>query len=388
MKIHDFDQILDLQKEDSKKYSTEYYPSGVIPMWIAETDFRAPEPVVEALVKRAREGVFGYTPVSQRLRGAVKGWEERRFGFFVEESEVEYVPGVIGGIICALRALTRPGDRVILQTPSYPPFRAAIENNGRRLAPNPLILDDGGYRIDFEGFEELCRQPRTKAFILCNPHNPTGRVLTKEELTRLGEICLRHHVTVLSDEIHCDLVFKGYRHLPFAGLSPELAQITATFINPSKTFNLPGLRTAAMICKNPRMKEEIHQVILSNKAVGETIFGTLGLCVAYEECDYYADQVVEYLDRNRDILRQRLQQIPSIRWIQGQGTFLMWLDCRKLELAQDKLMERFVFGAQVGVQSGTDFGAEGEGFVRMNIGCPSATLCLALDRVQKEFQKG
>ena len=386
MILHDFDQVYSRPREgDCKKWSTVHCPADAIPMWLADTDFRAPQPVIDALHQRVEEGLFGYTTVSPRLRTAVQGWVGRRFGFPVKAEEVEYVPGVVGGLICALRALTRAGDRVVLQTPSYPPFRAALEQNGLHLAANPMILENGRYVLDFAGFEEQCRHPRTKVLILCNPHNPTGRVFTREELERLGEICLRHGIYVLCDEIHCDLVYDGFRHLPFASLSPEFSQITATFINPSKTFNVPGLRTAAMICKNPRMKEDIHQVVLSNKAIGENIFGTLALCVAYESCDDYADQLMQYIQKNRAVLMEALKTIPGIRLVAGEGTYLMWLDCRHLGLTQAELMDRFVSKAKVGVQSGTDFGSGGTGFVRMNIACPRATLDQAIAQLRPVF---
>ena len=202
--VHDFDEAVDRRGTDSKKYSQ--YPADVLPMWIADSDFKAPKPVVDALVERMQQGVYGYTPISSRLRAAAAKWQTERFGWNVDESWVEFVPGVISGVISAVRALSHPGDNIVIQTPCYPPFTDLSDHNGRHLLRNALVLKDGRYEIDFEDFEEKAKDPRTKLFILCNPQNPTGRVFTREELVRLGEICLKHHVIILADEIHQDMV--------------------------------------------------------------------------------------------------------------------------------------------------------------------------------------
>ena len=302
---HNFDEIVDRRGTDAKKYLL--YPEDVLPMWIADSDFKAPQPVIDALTRRIAQGVYGYPAVSGRLRRAAARWQTVRFGWDVDPDWVEYVPGVIAGVICAVRALSRPGDGIVIQSPCYPPFADLAAHNGRRLLRNQLILRDGHYEIDFEDFEKKASDPRTRLFILCNPHNPTGRVFTREELARLGEICLRHHVIVLADEIHHDLVYAGSRHIPFASLSPELAARTISFMNPSKTFNVPGFRTAAFIAENPQLKDAVHQVVVDNKAFGENLCGTIAFCTAYEACDYYADQLTAYLDGNRKMLAQGLE---------------------------------------------------------------------------------
>lgn len=376
---HNFDEIVDRRGTDAKKYLL--YPEDVLPMWIADSDFKAPQPVIDALTRRIAQGVYGYPAVSGRLKRAAARWQTVRFGWDVDPDWVEYVPGVIAGMICAVRALSRPGDGIVIQSPCYPPFADLAAHNGRRLLRNQLILRDGHYEIDFEDFEKKASDPRTRLFILCNPHNPTGRVFTREELTRLGEICLRHHVVVLADEIHHDLVYAGNRHIPFAGLSPELAARTVSFMNPSKTFNVPGFRTAAFIAENPLLKDAVHQVVVDNKAFGENLCGTIAFCTAYEACDYYADQLTAYLDGNRRMLAQGLERVPEIRMIPSEGTYFAWLDCRALGMEQDALDQFFVDRVKLGLNSGRSFGPDGAGFLRLNFACPRAVAAEAVERI-------
>lgn len=376
---HDFGELVGRRGTDSKKYAV--YPEDVIPMWIADSDFKAPQPVVDALVERMKQGVYGYTPISTRLKEAARKWQKERYGWEISTDYVEFVPGVISGIISAVRALSHPGDNMVIQTPCYPPFMDLSEHNGRHLLRNELILKDGRYEIDFEDFEKKLKDSRTKLFILCNPQNPTGRVFTKEELVRMGELCKKYHVIVLADEIHGDIVYSGHQHIPFGSISREFEQISISFVNPSKTFNLPGFRTAAFIAANPVLKNAVHDVVVNNKAVGENICGTLAFCTAYEECGYYADQLVEYLAGNRQLLEDTLRNIEGIDCIHADGTYLMWLDCRKLSMSQKELDTFFVEKVKLGLNSGRSFGPEGEGFLRMNIACPRATLEKALEQL-------
>lgn len=377
--VHDFDEYVERRGTDAKKYNQ--YGPDVIPMWIADTDFKCPQPVVDAVVARMQEGVYGYTFNSERLKKAGARWQKVRFGWDVDPSWVEYSPGVIGGVICAVRALSQPGDNIVIQTPCYPPFTDLSEHNGRHLLRNELILKDGRYEIDFEDFEAKVKDPRTKLFILCNPQNPTGRVFSREELIRLGELCLKYHVTVLSDEIHSDLVYSGHKHIPFASISKEFEQNTISFMNPSKTFNLPGFRTAAFIAANPVLKNAVHDMVVNNKAIGENICGTVAFCTAYEQCAYYADQMVAYLEENRNLVEETLKDVDGIDVIHAEGTYLLWLDCRKLNMSQEELDRFFVETVKLGLNSGKSFGPEGAGFLRMNIACPRSTVKEAMNRI-------
>lgn len=383
--VHNFDEIIERHGTDSKKYSEPYNAGDVIPMWLADTDFKAPQPVLDALQERVLHGILGYPAPSVRLKEAVAYWMRTRFQYQVLPDWVEYIPGVMAGVSFAIRALSKQGDGVILQTPAYPPFVQSISLNGRILIENPLLLRGGRYEIDFDAFEAACRRPEARLFILCSPQNPSGRVFTRQELSRMGEICRKNHVFVLSDEIHSDLVYSPHVHTSFANISKDFASHCVTFINPSKTFNIPGLRTAAFIAEDPEIKARVHQEILKVKAVGETVFGSLALCVAYESCAYYADQEMAYLQENRALAQQMLAAVPSIDLIEPEGTYLFWLNCRKTGLSQPALMEAFLKGARVGVKNGADFGDSGNGFVRMSAAVPRSRLKEALTRIQREF---
>lgn len=385
MRCHDFDQMIERRGTDSKKYHPAFYPQDVIPMWIADADFLSPEPVVQAIRERAAHGIYGYTHTSERMKQAAAGWMNSRFQMQVGSGQVEFCPGVIGGVIAAIRGLTKPGDRILVQTPAYPPFTDGVVNNGRRIAENPLVLKDGHYEIDFEQFERQCRDPRTKLLILCSPHNPTGRVFTRQELKRMTDICLENHVLIASDEIHCDITYGSHVHIPTASLSEEVAANTISFISPSKTFNLPGFRTAVMLSANDRLKNEAHEILVSNKATGENIFGTVAFCAAYESCGYYADQLKDYLAGNLELVRETMKELPGMELVEPEGTYLFWIDVHGLGMDQEEVMKRFVAKAKVGVQDGLHFGEAGRGFVRINAACPRTRLNQALIQIKEHF---
>lgn len=227
---------------------------------------------------------------------------------------------------------------------------------------------NGRFEVNWEELERMLSDDRTKLFILCNPQNPTGRVFTREELTRMGNLCIKHHVTVIADEIHQDVVYSGHKHIPFASICPEFAEITVSFMNPSKTFNVPGFRTAAFIASNPVLKSAVHEMLVNNKAIGENICGTIAFYTAYEQCDYYADQLVAYLEKNRDLVEQTLKDVPGIEVTHAEGTYLLWLDCRGLGFESQKALDKWLVEiAKLGFNSGMSFGPEGEGYARMNI---------------------
>lgn len=384
---HNFDEVFDNLDLDSKKHSTEYHAADVIPMWIADTDFRCPQAVTEAIISRARIGRFGYTVASRRLQEAVAGWMAKRFGWEADPSWVEFCPGVMAGITAACRALLHPGDNIVIQTPCYTPFTAMARNNGWNLLRNEMKNDGGSWSLDYRDLENKLSQPRTKLFILCNPQNPTGYVFAKDELMEIACLCRKYGVFIISDEIHCDYIYTGNRHNPVAALDGELAQRCITFINPSKTFNVAGLHTAAFICPNPELKSSVHQQLLAQKNCSENVFGTVALCTAYESCGDYADDLIAYVEKNMHTAVRLLSEIRGLKIIPPEGTYLLWIDCREWKLTQEELMEFFVDRAKVGVSSGTDYGPEGEGYVRMNIGCTMSTLLEAVRRIRSAAEK-
>lgn len=376
---HNFDELVIRQGTDCKKFL--HYAPDVLPMWIADTDFKCPQPVIDACVKRMQEGVYGYPEVSEEYKAAIALWQKKRFGWDVNAAWCEFVPGMIPGIICAVRALSHPGDNLAMLTPSYPPFNDLAVHNGRNVLRCELKPVNGHYEIDFEQMEAFLAEERTRLFLLCNPHNPTGRVFTQEELTHIGELCLKHHVIVLSDEIHGDIVYKGFRHIPFASISPAFAANSVTFVNASKTFNVAGFRSAGFICSNADLKGRIHEAVLDNKGIGENLCGTQATIAAYTQCDYYADQLVAYLEGNLDLLCDTLAKTDKISVLRPEGTYLIWLDCSGMGMQQNELVRFFEEKAKLGLNNGATFGPEGMGHMRINIGTSRANMEEAMRRL-------
>jgi cystathionine beta-lyase len=380
---HNFDEVVKRLGTGCKKWDT--YDKDVIPMWIADTDFTCPKPIVDAIRKRAEHEVYGYPIIESSYERAVAGWQRRRFGWNIKTDWVEYTPAVIPAIVYAMRAFTHPGDRVVVQMPCYHPFPEVIPHNGRFVAPNPLIPQkDGSWAIDWKGFEELLKDPRTTMFLLCNPHNPTGKVFTKAELTRMANLCAKYGVFVVSDEIHSDIVYKGSKHYPFGSVSDVAAKNCVVCVNPSKTFNIAGFRTGAAIIPDKHNHELFRNEVENLKAFGRNIFGTLAVEVAYTKCDYYADQEIEYLQGNLDYLRKFLEEkVPEMKVGKVQATYLIWIDCKALKMDNKTMMDFFLHKAKVAMNDGATFGLGGEGYMRMNIACPRSQLEEALKRIEK-----
>lgn len=385
---HNFDEMIDRRVSECKKYEPAY-PEDVIPMWIADTDFAVPEEIAAAIQERAKHPCYGYPVESFEFEKSAASWEKKRFGWDVKPEWVKYANGVLPFLMYAIRAFAYPGDKVVFQTPVYPPFYAITRNNGCQIVTNPLVQDENGkYQIDFEDLEKKLKDSRVKLFFLCNPHNPVMRAYTREELIQIGELCLKYHVIVIADEIHCDLTYKEYEHIPFASISEEFANNSMVLINPSKTFNIAGFRTGAAIIPNKEMRDNIQIIIEDNKNYGRTIFGMLSFITAYNECEYYADEMMEYLEENKNyIVKFMKERIPRIRLAEPEATYLLWLDCRALNMTQEELKKFFFEKAKLGLNDGATFGAEGVGFMRMNIACPKATLTEALNRLEKAVKE-
>ena len=379
--VHDFDTTLNRRNTQCKKWDT--YGDDVIPMWIADTDFKCPEPIVKAIQKRAEHEVFGYPCIDKGYEEAVCGWQKRRLGWEAKPEWVEYTPAVVPAIVYAMRAFTNPGDNVLVQMPAYHPFHQVIPHNGRYIAPNRLLHgEDGAWSIDWEDMEKKLSEPRTTMFLLCSPHNPTGKCFTREELEKISQLCIKHHVFVVSDEIHSDIIYKGFKHIPFGSVSEGAANNCVVCVNPSKTFNIAGFRTGAAIIPNLNNHDRFYSEMENLKAFGRNIFGTLAVQTAYTECDYYADQLMEYLQGNLEYTRKFLEEnIPQIKLGQIQATYLLWLDCSALGMDHITMMDFFLKKAKVALNDGYTFGPGGDGFMRLNIACPRAQLTEALKRM-------
>ncbi len=382
---YNFDEIIDRRSSDSIKWATGlvFGSDEATPMWVADMDFRVPEPVVEALVQRANHGIFGYVTRPASFYQAISGWWSRRHGWAIEKPWIVTTTRVVPGLGLAILAFTNPGDKVIVQPPVYPPFLEIVTNNGRQLAFNPLKTDGHRYRMDFDDLERLAGDSRARMLILCSPHNPVGRVWTREELLQLGEICLRHHVLIVSDEIHCDLVFPGHSHLPIASLSPELARSTITLTAPTKTFNIAGLDAAYAIIPDPTLRDRFCNQVNALHLSGSNTFGAIGLETAYNQGEEWLDQLLQYLECNLDTLEQFFtERIPRIKAYRPEGTYLVWLDCASLGLQPAELKKFMVQQAKLGLNDGVPFGPGGPGFMRMNVACPRATLEQALAQLE------
>ncbi len=395
---YDFDKEIDRDGTQSVKWSMVQDPDDpsqwrattdcfgenrLLPMWVADMDFPAPAPVVDALTHRAGHGIFGYSRRTDAYDQAIVGWMKRHHGWDMDPQWIVCTPGVVPALHLLVRSLVRPGERVLIQRPVYYPFFSAIEKNGGEIVSNSLIQDDGRYGIDFADFETKAADPATTLFILCSPHNPVGRVWTPSELERMGEICLKYDVRVIADEIHGDLVYRGVRFTPFAAIGKQVAANTVVCTAPSKTFNLAGLHTANIIIPDPTLRHRFKQT-LEQCGMGRWAnpFGVLACETAYREGDDWLVQVMAYIEGNLDFLMRFIHDhISRIRIVRPEGTYLVWLDCRSLGLSPRALRRLMTRRANIFLDDGLLFGPEGDGFQRINIACPRSILQEALTRL-------
>jgi cystathionine beta-lyase len=356
----------------------------MLPMWVADMDFRCPEPVVNALVERAQHGIYGYTAPTADFYQSVVNWMDRRHGWAIKPEWICLTPGVVPALNMLVRTFTSAGDKVLIQPPVYGPFFMAIENNGAELVTNPLIYENQRYRMDLEDLERKVQDPRVKMAILCSPHNPVGRVWTRDELMAFGQICVDNDVLVLSDEIHGDLIYAGHSFTPFADLTPEFAQHSVICTAPSKTFNMAGLQTSCIIIPNDETRSRFKKTLLSNGLFGTNTFGVVALQAAYDEGEAWLERVHAYIEGNFQYLESYLAgHLPQINVVRPEGTYLVWLDCRGLGLNTKALSKWVMEDARIYLEDGIIFGKEGAGFERMNIACPRTVLAEALDRIHR-----
>lgn len=383
---YDFDAVIDRHNTNSVKWDlaeTRLGYRGVIPMWVADMDFRAPEPIIQALRKVADHGVYGYAARMPTYYEAFIGWMRRRHNWDIRRDWIEFTPGVVPAINMAVKAFTNPGDEVIVQTPVYYPFFSAINCNGRTILDNPLRLENGQYLMDINDLKKKLT-PRTRLILLCSPHNPGGRVWTRAELTALGELCLKHGIIVVSDEIHSDIVYRGFSHTVFATLSLEFAQNSVICTGVSKTFNLAGLAMSNIVIPNADLRKRFHDEVAGCGLTLSNIFGLAATEAAYRYGEPWLEELLKYLEDNVDYLEKYIaERIPGVRMMRPQGTYLAWLDCRSLPISGERAKNFMLAEAKVGLEEGTIFGAKEVGFWRMNIACPRSILKQALERIEK-----
>lgn len=376
---YDFDKITDRRATNSYKWDSA--PEGVLPMWVADMDFRTAPDIIDALQKRVAHGIFGYTRVPDAYYDAVTSWFSRRHGWDIDREWIIYTSGVVPAVSAVIKALTMPGDKVIVQTPVYNCFFSSIRNNGCEIVSNPLRRIGDTYEMDFNNLERCAADPRAKVMLLCNPHNPTGRVWTPDELTRLGNICLRNGVTVVADEIHCELVYQGFKYTPFASLSDAFLHRSVTCVSPSKAFNIAGLQIANIVAFDNDLRRRIDKAININEVCDVNPFGVAATIAAYNEGEEWLNQLVDYLHGNYEAMaefcRRELPEFPIARL---EGTYLVWMDCSSLGMPSDALEHALLDNARLWLNAGTMYGAEGEGYMRWNIACPRSVMLDGLNR--------
>jgi len=355
----------------------------VIPMWVADMDFNTPEFIVKALQNRLNHEIYGYTFRPPEYFLSIIAWLKNRHNWEVEKEWISFCPGIVPALNFCTLAFTQPGDSIIVQPPVYFPFFSAIESHGRNLIYNRLKEVEGKWVMDYNSLVDSING-KTKMIIISNPHNPVGRVWTREELNNLAEICLKNNIIILSDEIHCDLVLPGFIHTPLASLSERIAEITITCIAPSKTFNLAGLSTSSVIISNPVLRKSYSRVIDNLHLGGGNIFGTIASIAAYSHGHQWLDALLDYIDHNIDFVEDYCRKMmPEILPVQPEATYMIWLDCRKFGMTGKELQNFFVKSARIGMNEGSTFGPGGEGFMRMNVATTHETVVKALEKIER-----
>ena len=379
---HDFDQPTNRRGTGCVKWDCEEV-QGAIPMWVADMDFRVAQPITDALQRRVDHGVFGYTHVGNAYYDAVTNWFSSRHNWHIEREWMLYTSGVVPALSAVIKALSKPGDKVILQTPVYNCFFSSVRNNNCILAENKLLRDGNTYRMDFEDLERKAADPDTHLLVLCNPHNPAGRVWTTEEMEHLNSICMKHGVVVVADEIHCELVMPGHRFTPFASVSEDCLNSSITLNSPSKSFNTAGLQIANIISNDPQRRQAIDRAININEICDVNPFGVEAAIAAYNDSEYWIDQLCEYLHGNYNYLKEYMaEHLPEAAITDLEGTYLVWVDISRLGMTSDEATSLLLNEGKVLVNSGTMYGEEaGEGFIRINIACPRRQLEEALTRI-------
>ena len=376
---YDFDAMHNRRIAGDIKYNC---PSDVIPMWVADMDFKVPNEISDALIKEAKHGIFGYKEPDEEYMSLVTQWYKLRFDWEIRPEHIITSPGVMFSIGASINALTEIGDSILICQPVYYPFSKIVTANKRKLVISELTETNGRYQFNFDDIETKIKKHSVKMFLLCSPHNPVGRVWTKDELKKIGNICLANNVTIVSDEIHSDFIYQGNTHTPLASISDELAKITVTCTAPSKTFNLAGLQASNTVVFDPVIRRKIEKSIA---ATGYFELNTMAIAstkAAYQYGGEWLDGLLSYLEESRQILQKAFPTDFPISLIQPDGTYLAWLDCRKTELTSTKLYDIFLNKARVWLHKGDTFGKSGNGFMRLNFACPHSVLCEAIDRIK------
>lgn len=375
MKNYDFSMLVDRRGGDSVKWN-HFSTDDIVPLWVADMDFPAAPAIQEALQRRVDHGVFGYAQVDEGYYDAIVSWQRRRHQWDVDRQWILYTTGVVPAVSCVIKALTLPGEKVLVMTPVYNCFFSSIRNQGCDVEECALVRKGDSYIIDWQDFEKKCQEDKVTVFLLCNPHNPVGRVWTLEELARMGDICARHHVRVVSDEIHCELMMPGSTFVPFAAVSEQNLSNSVTLCSPSKAFNIAGLQNAYLVCSDDKIRRRIDRVLNIYEVCDVNAFGIVALKAAYNDSEQWLDDLCQYIWDNYQWVRQFLgERMPNVTVCRLEGTYLAWLDIRQLGISSEEATRRLLHEGKVFVSSGTLYGQrDGEGYLRVNLACPRQTL--------------
>lgn len=381
---YDFDTPVNRRNTGSLKWDVQ---EGELPMWVADMDFRTAPEIQSAIKERAEHGVFGYGIVPEEWYQAYIGWWKRRHGFTMEKEWLIFCTGIVPAISSLVRKLTTPAEKVLIQTPVYNIFFNSIENNGRQAFQCPLKYREGEYHIDFEELEEKLADPQTTLMLLCNPHNPIGRIWSREVLEKIGELCWKHHVTVISDEIHCDLTDPGCSYVPFASVSEKCREISVTCMAPTKAFNIAGLQTAAVVIPNSVLRHKVWRGLNTDEVAEPNAFAITGAVAAFTEGEEWLDELREYIHANKELTTEFFaRQLPQIRLLLSDATYLLWLDCQALPGSGEEIAQFIRKRTGLYLSPGDQFGGNGNGFLRMNIACPRCVLQDGLERLKRGIE--
>ena len=387
MKTYNFDEIIDRSGSGDLKHEAllpRWGRNDLLPLWVADMDFATPDFVVDALKARLSHPIFGYTIEPADYRPTIIDWNESHHGWKIKPEWISFIPGIVKGIGFVVNVFTKPGEKVIIQPPVYHPFRMTPEDNGREVVFNPLRLrEDGYYDMDFDNLSEVC-DDKCRVLILSNPHNPAGVCWSKETLQRLADFCYEHNIIVISDEIHSDMALFGNRHVPFASVSERAADISITFAAPTKTFNMAGIVSSYAVISNDDLRQRFYGWLKANELDEPTIFAPIATIAAYQKGEEWRKQMLAYVENNVRFVEDYCREhIPGVRPLRPQASFLVWLNCRGLELSHDKLLDLFIDKAHLALNDGEMFGPGGEGFMRLNVGTPRSVLRQALEQLAK-----
>lgn len=388
---YDFSQVIERNNTLSIKYDfakERKKPSGLLSLWVADMDFPVAQEIKDALIERCNHGIFGYSEVKTPYYEVIAKWYQEKFNWSTKKQWLVKTPGVVAAIANAIRAFTNIGDAVLIQKPVYYPFFLTIEDNQRKVVNNSLVYKNGRYEMDFVDFEEKIISHKVKLFVLCSPHNPVGRVWNKEELLKLGDICLKHKVIVVADEIHADFVYHGYQHQVFANLKTEYQEITVTCTAPSKTFNIAGLQVSNIFIANENLRKKFKQELKKTANADINVMGLIACQAAYSQGEDWLRQVKIYIAENLEYVKTFLRDnLPQVKLVEPEGTYLLWLDFRELNLTEEELEDLIINKAKLWLDGGTMFGTEGVGFQRINIACPQKILIQAFTQLKEALKQ-